>query len=338
MPIELHRLSLFGFDLASLGKLWQAGWRELIWGRESAIRRAIDAPISLSTGDELRWFVAEMPLEHTPSDPAQHFEALLIPSERVLFSELLLPLTREADLESAVALEVRASSPFPAADTCFGWALCERREGRARVLLAMTAVSEATAFMRTQGRNVKDHDALPELWCRQDTEGPVVVLRGFGEGRRCGAYRRRLRYLAGGIFMLFLLVSGLFHTPGLVRKLQADNMDFHLAYAEAEAAEAIRLRDQLAVNNDRAVALQELLNEQFNVHGFLESLTELTPDGVYLEQLTIEGRQVRLRGWAEKCRCLHAAGGRLSGLHGGSRTHGHKAPWSDQARAVRVGV
>ena len=296
---ELTRLSLFGLDLSLLLDRWRAGWRELFWGRASGIRRRLDAPVALRSPDgECQWFVAEEPLQAPPAHGAAAFEALLLPAGKVLFIELSLPLAYEADLADALALEVRANSPFPRDDTCFGWTITGRDGGQTRVLLAMSSLIEIRGYLRSAGVDLDDRDALPELWCREDNAGPAVVLQGYGERRRERAYRGRLRSFAVLSAVAILLLAGLLVMPGLVRKLQADNMAYHVNYAETQAREALRLRDALTADNDRLLALQALLAEQHDLHGFLEALTALAPDSVYLEQLTIEGRNVRARGWA----------------------------------------
>ncbi|HCD54810.1 MAG TPA: hypothetical protein DEQ90_05240, partial [Halieaceae bacterium] len=45
-------------------------------------------------------------------------------------------------------------------------------------------------------------------------------------------------------------------------------------------------------------AIQSLVDQQPNVRAVLERLTTQTPDGVYFEELVMEGGQVRARGWA----------------------------------------
>ena len=296
---ELGRLSLFGLDLALLADRWRAGWHELFWGRGSGIRRRLDAPVALRVPDgSNQWFVAGEALPGEPADSASAFSALLLPADKVLFIELSFPLSHEAELTDALALEVRANSPFPQEDTCFGWTVSARSGGQTLVLLAITSLIEVRKFLREAGVSLEDRDAQPELWCCDEALGPPVVLRGYGEGRRERAYRKRLRYLGGLVAAALLLAAGLLVMPGLVRMEQAENMAHHLAYAETQAREALELRDALTADNDRTLALQALLDEQFDLHAFFEDLTALTPDSVYLDQLTVEGREVRARGWA----------------------------------------
>jgi len=299
MRLDTRNLSLFGLDLEALLQRWRAGWRELLWGPELGLRRSLEAPVALQREGavDLEYYVAETPLSVGRAVPDTGYRAVLLPASRVLLREFQVPAALEADLEEAIALEVQASSPFVAEDTCFGWATRERRKDKLIISLAITAVSEVMAYVHSQGIDTREERAMPEIWCLSE-EGKAIVLQGFGEQRRASDYRRRLGWLAllGGAAVV--LVCGLLAVPGLVRGMQADNMDYHHARALKESAAAMELRETLAVDNERAQAIQQLLDEQFDYYRFLDDLTARTPDSVYIEQISMEDGQVQMRGWA----------------------------------------
>lgn len=299
MQRDFQSLSLFGLDLAPWIQRWRAGWHALFWGDEAGLRQRLEAPVALVTGDAgtTQWFVAERALTAAPGDDRPHYQARLMPAESVLLCEIVLPAAVEAELDAVMRLEAQANSPFPAEDTCHGWFLKRRSGDQLYLALAITAVSEVMATLHQRGEPQAAPEDLPEVWCL-DAEGRPIVLRGFGEGRRAADYRRRLGWLGGLTGLALLLCCALALVPGLVRAMQADNMDYHYAEAQAEAKEAMRLREQLALDNSRAQALQTMLDEQHDYADLLDTLTAGAPDTVYLEQLGIEGNALRLRGWA----------------------------------------
>ena len=298
MQADSQRWSLFGLDLDPWIQAWRAGWHELLWGRAAGIRQRLEAPVALrAAGDSSpQYFVAEEPMA-AAQPPDFEFDARLLPAELVLLRQIELPAAVEAELANAVMLEVQASSPFVLDDTCYGWALRRRAGGKLHITLAITAYSEAMACLHAQGVTADSKEQLPEVWCLDEDQRPVV-LQGFGERRRAGNYRQRLALLGGLLAMLLLLLFALLAVPGLVRSMQADNMEHHLAVAERNAVEAVQLREQLALDNERARAVQGLIDDQLDSHSLLDRLAAQTPDSVYFEQLIIEGQQIRIRGWA----------------------------------------
>lgn len=299
MQREFQSLSLFGLDLAPWIQRWRAGWHSLFWGDDTGLRQRLEAPVALAAvdGRPVQWFVAERPLAEAPSADCPCHRACLMPGESILLCEVVLPDTVEAELDAVMQLEAHANSPFAAEDTCHGWFLRRRGDGQLYLTLAITAVSEVMATLHQRDEPHAAPEDLPEVWCL-DADGRPIVLRGFGETRRAADYRRRLAWLGGLAGLALLLCCALMLVPGLVRAMQADNMAYHYAQAQAEASEAMRLREELALDNSRADALREMLEHEHDYAHLLDALTAGAPDSVYLEQLGIEGNTLRLRGWA----------------------------------------
>lgn len=299
MQQDFHSLSLFGLELAPWLQRWRAGWRELFWGHAAGIRRRLEAPVVLQASEvPPAWYIAEQPAAPSGDGNFPHYRAFAMPSRSVLITELTLPAAVEADLDEVMQLEAASNSPFAPEDTCHGWALKGRSGDALQLTLAISAVSEVRACLHAAGEEFERDEDMPEVWCADD-QGQPVILQGFGEWRRALDYRRRLAWLGGLTGLAVLLCLALLLVPGLVRQMQADNMDYHYAQAEADASEAMRLREQLALNNERALTLQDMALRQYNYPQLLDSLTASAPDSVYLEQLGIEWGKVRMRGWGE---------------------------------------
>jgi general secretion pathway protein L len=294
---DSQQWQLFGLDLARLVRHLGAGWHELLWGEQAGIRRHFDAPVELLLQDgKRRVYVAERPLEsHLARKP--EYQALQLPDELILFKSLQLPAALELELDEAVALEVQTSSPFPPANTVYGWRLVERRGKSLHLGLCIAARSEIESWLAEQKLS-KAATGNPEIWAL-DTAGYATVLRGFGEVPRLQAYPRTMLKVSAKLCVMLFCLFALAVIPGLVRSLQADRLQAMLQQDQADAAVAQELREQLARGNTQVQALQSLLDAQVDYHRLLGRLSEQTPDKVYLQVLEAEGSRVRLVGLAD---------------------------------------
>lgn len=290
-----QRWNLFGYDLSRGASFIRAGWRELIRGRQAGIRRRLEAPVALKRVDgSHHYYIAEAPVDTDELPRQSPYEALQLPPESVLLKELALPASLELELDSAMALEAQSSSPFPRDNTCHGWTLLDREEGKIRVLLAIVALDDIEAFLEQSGVSGNE---LPEIWVL-DEQGRPVVMQGFGENRRQQAYSRQVAVFGTRLGLLLLGVILLAAVPAVVRDMQTERMEGHLQEAQDEASRAQALREQLVSGNERIQRLQTLLNEQVDYHFVLDSLSR-APDSIFLQSFEVDGSSVRIVGWAE---------------------------------------
>lgn len=331
MEVGSHSRSLFGLSFVLWIQYWRAGWSELFWGPSSDIRRRLEAPVELLVGDEESpyYYIAERPLQHKPASADTLFQACLLPAEFVLLRTLELPQSLEADLDAAVTYEVQACSPFLPEDTCYGWSLRARRQNKLQVVLAIAAACGVVEYLQQQGHNTGAR-VLPEVWCFT-TSGEPIVLKGFGEKNRFADYRWRLCLATVISAFLVAIILALLAVPGLVRHIQIDKMEYHFAKAQHAATEALHLREQLAIDNERALELQQVIERQINQRHFLHQLADQTSDDVFFQHLQIEGDLVQLRGLATSAASL------MQILADDSRYTDVKAP-SGIRRDVRSGL
>jgi general secretion pathway protein L len=282
---------LFGYDVRQLGRHWRAAWRALLWGDDSPVKARLDERVAVhGAGNTCHYHagvrVAE---EGTPA-----CEAVLLPESLVLHKSLNLPLAAEADLGSVMSLEIAAHSPFPPQDTASGWKVAGRGEGRLRVLLALAPLSGTMSYL---GREYGCHDPHRyEVWT--EIEGAVIALQGFGEGLRRQRYRGRLirvGVLLGGAALLLLLIFGL---GAGARFLELQQVRERYAGIERRAERASQLRSALAAASETIGATGTYLERYPDPHRELGRLSRLLDDDAFVQQLTIEGREIRLRGQA----------------------------------------
>jgi hypothetical protein len=219
---------------------------------------------------------------------------VLLPEELVLCRRLRLPISAEAYLESALALEVNASSPFLADDTAHGWRITGRDDSHLDIALVVVSVSAVMTYL---ARQYDSHDPrAQEVWVRLE-EG-LVLLRGFGEHRRDRMYRKRLLRCAAGIAAVAALLLVIAGVSVLSKRAELARFEETAADIGREAAEATQLRASVSRANETIAAVNEVLQSFPSPHLEIARLTALLEDDVSINQFQMSGRQIRLRGRA----------------------------------------
>ncbi len=281
---------LFGYDMRQLGRHFVAAWRDLLWAYDSPVRTHLDEPVRLQTRQGARVYHAGHETDAAEAD----CNAVLLPEEEVLVRRLRLPLAVEADLESAIALEVAANSPFATADTGHGWYISGRTEDTLQLDLVIVSLSAAMAFI---GQHYDSHDAhAQEAWVEVD--GNMVVIRGFGEGARERCYRRRLIRVGAMVALAAVLLLTLAGVGAGFKKLELGRVEGLANVVQREAADASRMRAMLGSANETVGAVNDILARYPNAHHELARLTEILGDSAYVERLSVGAQEIDLRGRA----------------------------------------
>lgn len=281
---------LFGYDMRQLGSHWVAAWRDLFWADDSPVRTRLDDVVQLRDEGSTVLYQAGQVTQAAPFD----CEAILLPDDLILARSLQLPLSAEAYLDSALALEASANSPFSPEDTGYGWRLARRSESRLEVSLVIVSISTVMAFL---GREYDVHQPqAQEIWARVN-EG-LVLVRGFGENKREGKYRKRLLRCGVGLgvcALLLLLVAG---TSVVAKRAELLQMQEIAAVTGREAAAASAIRSTLALANETVSAVNSILALHPNPHLEIARLTALLDDDASIVQFAMNGNEIRLRGRA----------------------------------------
>lgn len=281
---------LFGYDMRQVGRHFAAAWRDLLWAYDSPVRSRLDEAVTLRTPHGECVYHAGRPVEDMPAACL----AVQLPEEQALARALRLPLAVETDLESALALEVSANSPFSADDTGFGWVIAARDEQYLHVNLVIVSLSAAMAYI---GQHYGSHDAhAQEVWV--EVAGQMVVLRGFGETNRERCYRRRLMRVGAMLAMAALVLLLLVAVGAGFKKLELGRLESVLSTSQSDAAEASGMRSALGRANETITAVNAITARYPGAHEELARLTRLVGDTAYVERLSISGQEIDLRGRA----------------------------------------
>jgi Tfp pilus assembly protein PilN len=290
---DANQWSLFGYDMRSIGQLWTGAWRDFLFSEQSPLRARLDEPVRLVGGEGEAVYLAGAEL----GDPAglnPRCTALSLPEDLYLARSITLPAAAESELESVLAMEMSANSPFSADDTVSGWREVLRSDDRLTVVLAVAARSAVMQWLNRE--HPQRSAAETELWASH--EGVRVPLNGFGEGIRDRLYRRRLLRVAGLVLAglaLVYLVLGLFVVQQRIVLSQYAALQARVSAASGEVTEQ---REELIAANAAIEAANELVATYPNPHVELARLTRLLDDDAYLAHFSMRGRDLRLRGRA----------------------------------------
>ncbi|EED36435.1 hypothetical protein NOR51B_2386 [Luminiphilus syltensis NOR5-1B] len=283
-----NQFMLFGHDVRDYGRLWLAAWQDLLFGDDSPIRRYLDGRVTLETdaGEETWQAGRKVDVEAVPQ------RAIPLPDSLILHRTLSLPSSAIADIASAVALEVSASSPFAVDDTAYGWRASQDEQGTLCVDLVIVSRGAVMSFL-SHTRDIHD-PSVREIWA--PVADSWVVVAGFGEDQREIAYRARL--VKSGLMLLAaaLLIVAIVAISAVFSGWKLSRLEAAQTETLQEARAAMELRDRLAETNAVVSQLNALVGAFPNPHGELLRLTEHVPDTAYISQFTQNGREIRLRG------------------------------------------
>jgi general secretion pathway protein L len=281
---------LFGYDMRNLGRHWKDAWRDLLFANDSPVRRHLDDVVCLRTQGGETFYQSGK-----PSDVSEaQYQACLLPDELVLSKTLALPAAVEVDLAAALALEVNAYSPFSADDTSYGWSVARRSASRIHLLLVIISRSSALAYLT---HHFDIHDSRQtEVWVKVGSE--LVLVQGFGEESREKNYRKRLVRVAALLAAIALLILAIGGASAGLKALELQRVQVMAATTERESAEASRHRAALALANEMITSVNKITATFPNPHVEISRLTHLLEDGESVDQFTMNGLEINLRGRA----------------------------------------
>ncbi|MCP5130106.1 MAG: PilN domain-containing protein [Pseudomonadales bacterium] len=282
---------LFGYDMRRLGRYWIAAWRDLLWAHDSPVRQRLDEVVTVQGAAGVSYYQAGA---ECAGAPASDCRAVLLPDDLVLAKQIRIPVQAESELTAILDLEIRASSPFTAADTRWGWSVLSRNDAHLEIALAIVSASAAMTFL---AREYDSHDPLAqEVWVQVGTS--MVVVRGFGESLREQRYRGRLLHTAALVAVVAALLLAMAGVSALFKGAELRRLETMSAATMLQAKDASGLRAVLAQATETINAANEVVARYPNPHTELARLTALLGDEASLSSFSMEGADVRVRGKA----------------------------------------
>lgn len=219
--------------------------------------------------------------------------AVELPDDMVLTRTLVLPTLAEDDLRRVVASEVANLSPFPAANTAFGFLATGAEGGRLRVACAVAAKDQVQAYLRV--RLVSASKQLPEVWAPGESG---LLLEGYGEGRRARRLRAFRALFVGLLLSGTALWAAILATPAMQVRLRAIEAVHAYERLSQASAPQVRLREDFQHSAGKLEEALQLLAMPVEPLVLIEDLSKLLSDEEWVSELRIQGNTVRMTGEA----------------------------------------
>ena len=285
---------LFGYDLRGIIYYVRAGWWEFLWGNRSPVYPAIDEPLVLHLEDGGHQYLQAGRGVSAPATDESLAEAVLLPDRLVLSRTIQLPRAAEAALDAAVALEVRASSPFPESDTCYGYQVVALAEADIEVQLVISSRSAVMAYI-AEKFDSHEREAY-EVWARAGDH--LIMLRGFGEAGRGQRNRIRLGRMLGTLGYCLLVPVLLSMSAAGAKYLELQQVRETQTRVQRAAAEAVSLREDLAETRAMIDTAVQFMAEYPSVHRELRRLARVLGDDTWVSSADLRGMSLRIEGQA----------------------------------------
>jgi general secretion pathway protein L len=224
---------------------------------------------------------------------------LRLPAEQGLIKELSLPLVAETNLRQVVGFEIDRLTPFAAGQLYYDVAKLERQADLKRIRIVLVAVPR-TAVDPWLNR-------LAELGLEAD--GVTLTGEDCGINLLPPERRPQRHRLAQRLsWSLMSLVAALLALAALLPLWQQRSLAVALlpkvAAAQQEAEQILVLRKQLEEASESSHFLFQKRRESVSVMDLLKELTAVLPDDTWLEQLEINGNEIRLQGQSSQASAL----------------------------------
>jgi hypothetical protein len=288
--------SLFGYDLRRAFHYFRAGWHDFLWGDSSVVLGVVDEFVAARyPSGEVRYYKAGE-LVAAPEVPGDVVAtAVVLPDELALCKTLRVPAAAEPDLASMLTLEVSSSSPFPKADTCYGWLISDRTTDAIFLQLVISCKSAVMAYIATE---MDSHDVgAYEVWAQAGDR--MVSVSGFGESPRQHRNRRRLGRMAATLAYCVFAIMLLFALGAGTKYLEWQKVEAIQERVERTASDAVDLRTTLSSSKTKIATVNELLAAYPSPYGELKRLSALLGDDTWLVLADIQGSAIKIEGGSE---------------------------------------
>tara|TARA_B100001057_G_scaffold398306_2_gene408812 strand:- start:1243 stop:2268 length:1026 start_codon:yes stop_codon:yes gene_type:complete len=291
-----NQWELFGLDLSrGIDKL-KLGVSQLLWSEEAGLRQKFYPEASLlNPGKEVHDRCAKLVPASELSLPQQP-KALILPSDLMLAKQIEMPIEAELDLDAAMRFELASNSPFASEETCAGWRVVVRDDTSLRVTYVIAARTAVHDLIARYAIDSADSVQQFEIWA--ETDGHLVQVETAGDIPRNALYLQRLRQQGKKLGLLALAVCLLVMLPGAILAARSSQLAEVLALTEAEASAATAARNELVIVENRVLSAREFFAGRSLYDEWLHTLSDVTPDSVYLTRLGLEGNRLTISGMA----------------------------------------
>jgi general secretion pathway protein L len=224
---------------------------------------------------------------------------LRFPPAAGLQRRVLLPRAAEQDLPRVLEFEMDRLTPFTADRVLYGFRRLGTVEGGRRIEIELAVVPQRavqTALDRLQGYGLTPRRV--EL-AGPTTDVPPLEVRGRREGTQRSTARRGLAFGLGLYALAAAAALAWLGWAYLQERAEAARLATRIEAAQASNTELGALRRELAVLAAVNQRIEQEHRQRPSAAVLLEVLSRLLPDEVWLTELDLDDRTVRIGGFAE---------------------------------------
>ncbi len=225
------------------------------------------------------------------------FNAVLLPEQLLLRTQLSLPALQPQDWQAALNLQVSGLSPFSQDDLVWTHQLLPQRgtSGRGlQVQVVLTSRKLITGYMSQTHPDIPPDSA--EIWLAGAHSFTEALLPGFGETARLRTTGRWLWINTLLALLVVILVSVMAVTPTAQLYLRARQAYAAMAALQQKATPVLQQREAWLKATDQLVNLTQLTGKPLPPLHTLKLITDALPDDTALTSLQVQGLKVSMTG------------------------------------------
>ena len=224
---------------------------------------------------------------------------LELPGDAVLIRNLVLPAQVRANLRQVITYELDRLTPFDAAAVFFDAHVTDEVGQGAKVQVELAVCPRLRAARWLERLSVAGIPVSRMTWSEAWPDANLLPPESRPR-------RRRLRMVLPWILTLIAvaLLAAIVITPLWQRSDDQERLSQTIRQVSAEAAEVSRLREELERARLGSVAVLERKRDRPRMTDLLLELTELLPDGTWVQTLNVRDGAVDIRGESTQATAL----------------------------------
>lgn len=303
MPRIQNNTTLFGMDLAPLGRDLVSAWRGMLnWPVLAWLSPKPTISLRLADGQQAINRGPSTPVE-TNAGPSKtpQFQALVLPESILLRRKLVLPLLAQAEFDTALALQVHTFSPFASQDLVWTH---ETQEAGANLQVQATLCSRPLISAHLQAIDPTALLSDFEVWIPSTQTRTHVLVPGFAENRR-QSHRSAWRWASAALLVAAMaMVIALIATPSLQLYLRSKQAEAGLSFLQQKASPVLSERENFNLATEKLQHLNDMFAASMPPMPVLQLITVALADDTSLLSLQIQGDKVSLTGQTDNTSVL----------------------------------
>jgi general secretion pathway protein L len=312
MPPASTNALFFGMDLHALARDFKIAWQGMkAWPVFSWFAPTADVRLHLPSGAQLVSSGVNGPVaQDTQRSRTAKHQAIVLSEDVLIRRSLRLPPLRPAELNAAVAMDVKAVSPFSPDESLWIYHTGPEVDGMRPVDVAITSRKLVGNYTQPLGAWAP----TAEIWISRQDGGGFMAVPGYGQGTRAQGARAWRWLVAAAVLLALLLLAAIATTPTLQLYLRAQHAASAWAQLQPKVTPLIAEREKMLRYAEQLQRLEKIHGQPVLTLDVLKLLTEALPDDTSLTTLRIQGSKLTMGGQTSNTAALMKHLGSVAGL------------------------